>query len=213
MASTAAVRPGPARRRPRRQLPPDDVPVVSGRYYVVLALLAAVVLFPYSKLGDVVQSASQGPPPTDTSNWQVGKTSRVRITLITADYQLLACASNQNIEGYHCAYRSETQPWPAEAGQPLDDNKADIIQPYRTWPENQLMLVAGLWNEPTVAQRLHREPFRGVASKKLARFVADCEVKFIGRLNPRLRWNPGAQWTNEGDALVAKPLSCKISGE
>jgi hypothetical protein len=135
----------------------------------------------------------------------------VRITLITADYNLLACAAEQSVAGKHCAYKTETEAWPRDPSEPIDDNKKNIIQPYRTWPDNKLVLVAGLWADPAVAMRLHREPPDGVAAKKLARFVVECRSKFIGRLDdPKLRWQPGQAWIREGAAFVAEPESCSI---
>src|SRR5262249_51528415 len=104
--------------------------------------------------------------------------------------------------------------WPRDPRTPIDDNKKSIIQPYRTWPDNKLVLVAGLWADPVVAMRLHREPPYVVPEKKLARFVVDCEMKFIGRIeDSKLRWGPGQQWQKEGAAWVAKPTSCKLKDE
>src|SRR5205085_686683 len=106
--------------------------------------------------------------------WAPGKTSDVYITLVTADYGLLSCASTQSFDGRHCSFKAENEPWPREAGAPLDDNKANVIQPYRTWNDNQLLLVAGLWSHPELASRLHREPSANIPSEKLARFVTQC---------------------------------------
>jgi hypothetical protein len=43
------------------------------------------------------------------------------------------------------------------------------------------------------------------------RFVAECEVEFLGQLeNVKLRWKPDQNWSNEPKAWVAKSLNCKI---
>jgi hypothetical protein len=61
--------------------------------------------------------------------------------------------------------------------------------------------------------RLHSEPPQGVAEEKLARFIAQCQVKMVGVMKDmKLRWNPTSSWgTADTDSpLVAKPVSCKI---
>ncbi|MCA9596517.1 MAG: hypothetical protein KC776_24545 [Myxococcales bacterium] len=186
---------------------------MSGRFWIAAALLGAMVIIPFSPLANLITPPE--PKGSDPATWGVGKTSTVKVTLITADSNLLSCAADKPIDGAHCAYKSETDAWPADPSAPADDNNQNVIQPYRTWPDNKLILIAGLWAEKHMAMRLHREPPTGVQSSTLARFVADCEVKFVGSLDaPKLRWNPGAQWQSEpGAALVARPVNCTISEE
>jgi hypothetical protein len=217
MAKASARRPPHSGRRAgggvvkpaSRRRPPEPVPVLGGRLLAAAVLLAVMLVVPFTCSRFITV---EGPKPTDVSQWAIGTEADVRITLITADYNLLLCASEQAINGRHCANKSETELWPAEPGAPVDDNKARIIQPYRTYPDNKLVLVAGLWADPTMALRLHREPSTGVRTEKLARFVANCRLRFTGRLdNPKLRWQPGQQWQSEGPALVGEPISCKLT--
>lgn len=210
MPATTARRDQPAKRKARREAD-DELPLFAGRMLIGAGMLLAMVVFPMSKLGDLLEPRQTKDVP-EAAAWSVGQTSRVQITMITADYNLLTCASAQEIEGKHCAYKSETETWPRAAGDPIDDNKKDVIQPYRTWPDNRLVLVAGLWADPAVALRLQREPSMGVEQKRLSRFVADCRMRFIGTLkNPKLRWPSGSQWLQEGDAMVGVPESCTIT--
>lgn len=189
----------------------DEPPLFAGRMLTAVALIAAMWIIPMSKLGDLVEIKQDTTPVSDAAQWVPGSTGRVQITLITADYNLLMCASDQTVDGNHCAYKSETEMWPRKPGAPIDENKRDIIQPYRTWPDNRLILVAGLWADPAVALRLHREPPSGVPQKRLSRFIADCQMKFLGSLNsPKLRWPSSSQWLTEGSAMVAEPISCTI---
>jgi hypothetical protein len=187
----------------------EPIPVISGRFLVAAGIVGAMILIPFSPLGRMLEA--KGPMPTDVARWAEGAESEVKITLVTADYNLLTCAADKSIDGAHCAYKSEAELWPRDPTQPLDDNKKSIIQPYRTWPDNKLVLVAGLWAEPTVAMRLHREPPQAVPAKKLARFVVECQMKFLGKLEtPKLRWGAGQGWMSEGPAWVARPVSCKL---
>jgi hypothetical protein len=209
----------PERGKPRVQRrrpppPPELVPVMSGRFYWAMGLIAAAAIVPFwSGLGQAM--APKDPPGTDMSGWRTGNTSSFRITLITADVNLLSCASDAALEGKHCEFKDNKSRWPLLPGEPIDDNRRNQIQPYRTWPDNKLVLVAGLWAEPHVAMRLHREPPRGVADKKLARFVADCRMRFIGEIDsPKLRWNPTAEFMEERAKVpVAVAEFCNVVTE
>jgi hypothetical protein len=147
----------------------------------------------------------------------VGGKSTLRITLVTADYASLACAADKEFEGKHCGNKSESEAWPRDPNGPLDDNKANIIQPYRTWNDNKLVLVAGLWATPALATRLHIEPPGNLLPEKLARFVTECQVRFVGELEkPKLKWGSGSSWNadpNTPVVQVAVPESCKLIPE
>jgi hypothetical protein len=198
------------RRKKRREPIEEPTPVIGGRLLILGAAMILLAIIPGSKLGSLIEP--KDPVDTTATNWKVGGKATVGITLITADYNKLACASEQVIEGFHCAFKSETESFPRDPGAPLDDNKAKLIQPYRTPETNKLILVAGLWAQPDVALRLHREPTVGVDEEKLARFTVKCDVKFIGALpnTAKLRWNPGQWVTPDMEAIVARPESCKI---
>jgi hypothetical protein len=202
----------PRRERPRRKprrVVEEPTPVVSGRFLTATALVLGLTVIPMSQLGNLFEPKDPTVPKPTT--WQVGTRATVAITLITADYNKLTCAHEKEFSNYHCAFKSENEAWPRDPSAPLDDNKATIVQPYRTWLDNQLILVGGLWAQPALATRLHREPSQGVDEEKLARFVTECQVIFIGKMEGvKLRWGPG-QWTNPDMApMLAKPESCKI---
>lgn len=204
MASTSA--------RARTLRPTEPVPVFSGRFWIAAGMVAAMVIVPFSPIGTWL--TPKAPEPHNLGEWQVGNTSKVRLTLITADAALLSCASDQVADGAKCASKTETEQWPPDPAAPLDDNKKNVIQPYRTFPDNKLILVAGLWSEPNMALRNHREPSQGVAAARLSRFIAECDMKFVGKLDaPKLRWNPGGPWQSEGAAMVARPVSCNLAAE
>jgi len=202
-----SVKPRPKNRRP--YVEDEETPVIGGRFLLAAGIIAVGTILPMSKLGEVLEP--RGPEPTDVESWQAGATSVVRITLVTADYNLLACASEQSFEGVHCAFKSPTEPWPRDANRPHDDNKKDIVQPYRTWFDNKLVFVAGLWSQPEVAYRLHREPSQGILPDKLARFAVECKVKFVGRFDAvKIRWNPQQSWGDpDAPAWVAVAQDCK----
>lgn len=212
MSTAQAVRSksaGKAKRRgkpSRREEPP---PVASGRFVTAFFIVAALALIPATLKN--LFTPEDDTPVTDTSKWQIGKTDTVHVTLVTADYERLACASKQTFEGKYCEYEDDKKRRPVDPSAPLDDNKANVIQPYRTWPDNKLILISGLWAEPALATRLHIEPSRGIAADKLARFTAQCKVRFYGRMDKsHLRWQPGQKWIDEGAAMIGEAKDCTV---
>jgi hypothetical protein len=195
------------RKKPRRVEEPPQV--IGGRFLVATVFVLVLTVLPMSAVGSIFEPKDPTIPKPNT--WEVGNKATVAITLITADYNKLGCAYDKPVAGYHCGWKGEKESWPREPGAPIDDNKASVIQPYRTWLDNQLILVAGMWATPALATRLHREPTVGVDEDKLARFVVECEVTFVGKLDGvKLRWNPG-QWTNPDQTpMLARPESCKL---
>jgi|GEM_PF-607940 len=211
----AASEPAPAKKPTvkRRVVEEDEpTPVIGGRFLVAALIIGALTVIPMSALGNLFEPAE--PPPTDVAAWQTGAKATIRLTVVTADAASLTCASTQVFEGKHCSMKSETEAWPREPGAPLDDNKVNIIQPYRTWLDNKLIMVSGVWSHPSVAYRLHQEPPGNLPSDKLARFVVECEAHFAGQMEkPVLRWQPGQSWGTEVPTMVAVTDSCKVIEE
>jgi hypothetical protein len=208
-----STKPAAGKKTVSRGKDPDDLPqAIGGRFLVAALILGALTVIPMSALGNLFEPAD--PPPTDTGAWQTGVKTTIRLTLVTADAASLTCASAQTFEGRHCAFKSENEPWPREPQAPLDDNKANIIQPYRTWLDNKLVLVAGVWAQPSLAMRVHQEPPGNLPPDKLARFVAECKVHFGGSMEkPMLRWQPGQNWGSEQATMVAIADSCQVIEE
>lgn len=203
-----AKKPAGTRTVTRRVDEEEPTPVIGGRFLTAALIIGALVVIPMSALGNLFEPAE--PPPTDTSTWVPGAKATVRLTVVTADAASLTCASPETFEGRHCAYKTESEIWPRDPQAPLDDNKATIIQPYRTWLDNKLILVSGVWSHPAVVMRLHREPPSNLPSDKLARFVIECKVHFAGKMEkPALRWQPTQNWGTEQATPVAISDDCK----
>ena len=207
------------RRRPRRLVDERQDPI-SGRLLVAVGIVVTMGFVPFCN--PVAQAlAPKGPPDVNVAGWAVGNTVRVPITLVTADYNLLACASEQTFDSpdqdtfgpVHCEYKDEQEKWVSAPTAPVEDSHANTIQPYSAYPNNDLVMVEGLWAEPAVADRLHIEPPEGIDPKKLARFTAECDLTFIGQLrNFKLRWRPNEKWGPKDVAFVARPSNCEITG-
>jgi hypothetical protein len=206
---------GPRKRR-RAADDDDEVPVAGGRFLIAAAIIGAAWIIPQAnKLGEQLEPAE--PEATHVESFAVGSDAIVRITLVTADYNLLGCAAEPSFDGAHCAYKTQTEAWPRDPNEPFDDNnnKRNIVQPYRTWYDNKLVFVAGLWATPEVAFRMHQEPALGVLPEKLARFAVECKLHFVGKFESvKLRWNPQQNWVDpDGPAWVGRATTCKLIDE
>jgi hypothetical protein len=187
------------------------LPVVGGRLWIALITLGAIgiLVTKYaSDLGERVSTKFETSldKAAQQDNWQKDKLEEVGITLISSDFDKLACAYDKPLDGVHCQFRTESEIWPVEPNAPLDDNKRHIVQPFSLVPDNQLILLAGLWAQPAVAFRIHQEPGTAVAQKKQARFIAKCHIRPIERVqNASIRWNVGSAWGKAAVVVADKP--------
>jgi hypothetical protein len=191
--------------------PALGIPVLGGRLGIGILLLLGIALVSPQGMNLWVDRHLHPTPIKPVETWEVGKESHLELTLITADARRLNCAHDQLLEGQHCGFSSNKHAWPRAPGELADDNDYDVIQPYRTADTNALVLVSGVWAQPELALRVHREPPSYYDVKKQARFVAYCKVRFLGELsNVALRWDTGAKWQEEPKAMVAQALSCTL---
>lgn len=198
---------------PPRPKPVEMKPILAGRLWIAIGILLAFALLANPLFnGWAIRQAPPEEVRTDVSRWRIGDEAQVRITVITADSARLGCASSQPLEGTHCAFGGDHMIWPRPPDAPLDDGNVDVIQPYRTSPDNRLVLLSGVWAHPEVAMRLHREPWIGVQAKRLQRFDVTCRVKFLGKLDQvDLRWDVNATWQTERGAWVGRTLDCHVN--
>ena len=205
----AAPPQGKAAARPAVEEGPQ---VLGGRLLYAILLLMGISAVSVKELNSWIDRNLSPAKVAAPAVWEVGKEARVQLTLVTADARRLNCAHDQVIEGQHCGFTSKKHAWPRKPGALADDNDVDVIQPYRTADTNALILVSGVWAQPELAWRVHREPPTYYELKKQARFVAHCDVRFIGELEHlSLRWETGGKWLPEGKAMVAKALRCTLN--
>jgi hypothetical protein len=200
--------------RPKAPAPVESKPILAGRLWLGIAILVGfgVIANPVFN-GWVIQNLA--PPEdlhTDQSKWREGAETSVRVTVVTADAARLACAQAKVVDTAHCAFGTDHIMWAVGPNQPVDDNGVNLIQPYRTSPDNILVLLVGLWAQPEVAMRLHREPPQGVVVKRLNRFDVTCKVKFLTKFDQvDLRWDPTGSWQPEKNAWVARTETCTVN--
>lgn len=212
--STKAKRPT---KKPGRPSTVEEEGIFSGRLVTAAVISVLMVVLPLSPISRLITKSS--PTTAQRSVWKVGSKKELHITVVTADYKKLACADERIASnGAHCEFKAEREPFPKTPEAPVDDNKKNILQPYRT-TDGQLIYLAGFWSQPDIALRLHDEPAQGVAESKLARFVASCEVSFLDEWSdPKLRWSPSERFSSptnssgkaEPVAMVGHVESCRI---
>jgi hypothetical protein len=202
---------------PAAEASPAKVPAVvqpellGGRLAIGIMMLFGIGVVSWQWLNVWVDRKVHPKAPKPVATWQVGSEADVEITLITADAKRLACAHDTEVDGLHCAYTANKRPWRRTPNAPLDDNDERVIQPYRTADTNQLVLVSGLWAEPELALRLHREPPNLGDLDKNLRFVAYCHVRFVGEFEKiGTRWDTNAKWGEDPKSFVARPVRCTL---
>jgi hypothetical protein len=199
---------------PPRPPPPGEIkPVIGGRLWIAVALLGGLGLIANPVFNEKVirNWAPAEDIRTDFSKWKAGSETDVRVTVVTADSTRLACGHAGLVDGAHCAYGGDRILWPHGPDEPADDNGPNLIQPYRTSPDNALVMLIGIWAQPDVAMRLHREPPNGVNAKRLNRFDVTCKVKFIEKWDKvDVRWDVSAPWQTEKNTWVARAESCSV---
>ncbi|HKQ67703.1 MAG TPA: hypothetical protein VJT73_00115 [Polyangiaceae bacterium] len=132
-----------------------------------------------------------------------GQDTDVSITLVSTDAKALACASAEELKDHHCEYESKTQRWSKPAGN------NDILAPYKT-TDDALILVAGLFNDPALRQRLVIDP--PVFGTEHIRFVANCKMHVDGKLKSvDVRWATNGQWQSNADVPVGVVKDCFLS--
>jgi hypothetical protein len=210
-APTGPNAPGPAP-SPDAAPPAGDRPdLIGGRVPLAVAMLGLISLVSWQTLNGWLDRALHPRAPKPVATWQTGAEADVELTLITADAKRLLCAHDTELEGTHCGYGANKRPWRRVPDAPFDDNDAAVIQPYRTADTNALILVSGIWAQPELALRLHREPPNLANVDKHLRFVAYCRVRFTGELKDvSTRWDTGGKWAEEPTAFVAKALRCTL---
>jgi hypothetical protein len=132
----------------------------------------------------------------------------VAITLVSTDAKSLACASAEDIKGYHCEFQSKTERWnkPPSTGRPP---VLDTLAPYKT-TDDYLFLIPALFSQDALRERLTIDPPSfGVEH---IRFVANCKMHIEGKLKQLdVRWSTQGPWQGQRDVWVGSVSGCYLS--
>jgi hypothetical protein len=173
----------------------------------VTSLMSVVYLYKTTPLGPV--STSWNPTPAVHT---AGETIDLALTLVTADAFGLACSSDGNFDGAHCAFDKGGEPWKPKAGE--TPKPADVLMPYMT-VDNVLFVIPGLWEQPILKKRLEDEPPARipVEERENHRFTASCKMKVDKKIEGfQVRWAPTGAWSPRDSAWIGRVSDCKITG-
>ena len=132
----------------------------------------------------------------------------IAITLISTDAKALACWSSEDPSGRHCSFQSPTEQWakPSTTSRPAAE---DTLAPYKT-TDDELLLIAGLFQQPTLRERLNIDP--PTFGVEHIRFVANCKLHIEGKLKEiNVRWATNGQWQQQKDVPFGGVTSCWLS--
>jgi hypothetical protein len=141
-------------------------------------------------------------PPAEQARpkWKTGEVADIEVTLVPSDRQDLACASDVEIAGRHCAFEAPNKPW-SKGGDLNDDKK--LLKPYTTAPPDHIQFAAaGLWSEPALAKE----------KLPATRFSVKCKYKVEGTLKSlSVRWEQTGNWYPQNEWYTGTLSDCKLS--
>lgn len=156
-------------------------------FMTILVVLAAGFWF----LGTAESPfGKQGQP-----KWKIGDTIAIVLTLDPKDDDNLACASDANIGGKRCEFKSKTE----KTDGKLDD--ATTLKPYKTTADEPL-LAAGVWSSPEIAK----------GKRPNGRFNYKCQFKVEAKVQrPQVRWSAMGQFGDqEVDWFAGSVSNCVV---
>ena len=183
----------PAAAPPRPPAEPDRLPRprVTHEFNVLCYTLLGLFLVTFGVWVIFAWTGYASRYATHADNWHKGGVRSIELTVVRDDAQNLSCASDVEVEGLHCAYRANQQPF---GHIPPDDRVT--LRPYNT-VDSVLFLGAGLWSSPALAGPLPTE-----------RFTVVCNYRMVGAVKSvALRWSPTGTFSPTKDSLPVGILS------
>lgn len=138
---------------------------------------------------------------------EVGGRAEISMTLVTSDHNNLTCTMVGEVEGLRCEYGMWRAPSESSEHAVTPDTRLGptVLQPVTTTDRRQL-LVAGLWQTPTLKQRIDDEDW----DRPSPRFMARCTVDIVGQADEAMaQWRRGQGWHRANGWMVAKAVSCE----
>jgi hypothetical protein len=147
-------------------------------------------------------------PPPPPRVFQENSDVDINVTLISPDAKNLACASAEDLKGYHCEFQGRTEKWnkPSTSGRGA---LLDTLAPYKT-TDDYLFLIPALFSQDALRERLVIDPPNGSAEH--IRFVANCRMHIEGQLKQvDVRWATTGAWQPQHDVWVGTVTGCWLS--
>jgi hypothetical protein len=174
---------------------PQKQSLIIGLVIAAFIVGALVIAFATSSEPAPATAAAPSVPAKPSKPWKVGEKVDVALTVLPTDGESLACASEQEITGKHCAFKTTTTP--------REDASADdkiLLKPYSTTGKERI-IAAGLWSDPGMRGKL-----------PAARFTVRCAFSIEGSIKaPGVRWGKTSPWRDMKNDWFAGTLSgCEI---
>lgn len=203
-AEEAAAAPPPGKKAAKPVAPPVVIPTVQVRPVTppppAASLGKSVTVFSFILVGLAagfwfLGTAESPFGKSGVPKWKVGQTYPITLTLDPKDDDNLACASEAEIAGKRCEFKSKTE----KAAEKLTD--ATMLKPYKTTADEPL-LAAGVWSAPEIAKD----------KRPTGRFNYKCQFKVEGKVTrPNVRWNVRNAWGDqEVDWFAGSVSNCVI---
>ncbi len=187
----------------KKPAPKSSVP--KGTHYGVAAFAVGLGVYIWWATGDPTN-----PPKPPKPDLHEGAEIDAPITLVTADKQDLACASDKEFEGYHCAFKTPEDTWPDLDTRDPEQRKKMLV-PYMT-VDDVMFLIPGLFEQPSVDERYRDELPRARSRDKLERFTAQCKLKVRKQWEGvMVRWSPKAEWQGPQKVWIGEVSNCQVS--
>lgn len=159
---------------------------------MLLPGLAALIVVGFAAWVALAWSGHAGAYAMALDGWRLGGTHLVEVTVVAEDRERLTCASDVSFPGATCEYDALRRLRP---GVTL----AERLSPFNT-VKNQLLLGAGLWAAPDLADPLPR-----------GRFTVVCNFHVLGVSRPALRWAEEGEWKPSAESVPTGTLGdCTI---
>jgi len=144
--------------------------------------------------------------PPSSGPLKIGQTVEIELSLVTGDYEDLACTMPGAIAGRYCAFTAEDKPNPkVKQGGARKD--ANLLQPIMATIDgaNVIALAAGLWVQPELAAKLDKENW----DRPSPRFKAKCKLAVEEHARAMYRWRAGEGWHND-DLFCGAVSDCQL---
>ena len=179
--------------------------IPKGTHYGVAAFAIGLGVYIWWATGDP-SSPPEIPKPTLYKDAVID----APVTLVTADKFDLACASEKEFEGYHCAFTKPDEPWPDLDATNAEQRKK-LLVPYMT-VDDVLFLIPGLFEDPAIDERYRDELPKKRSRDRLERFTAQCKLKLRTELDGvMVRWNPKGEWQGPKKVWIGEASNCQVS--
>ncbi len=171
----------------------------SMRNVILFGALVVVLLAAFGVLGN-----RDGGGLPNIRGWKAGDTPNVEITVVTTDWNNLACMMEGDIKGRHCGFTAPNKATDGAKNAREDDK---LLQPFST-TDHANFLASGFFMQPELKEKLDKENW----DTPSPRFNVTCKLVVEGRAKAaKVQWKQGDGWGPGDNWPVGEVKECKIA--